>query len=112
MKLSFVHLSAFRSDCERLGLGDDAISQLEWLIMDRPDAGKMIPGTGGLRKIRFSPREWRRGKSGAVRVCYAYFIRADQVWFVAAYGKNEQENISGSDKAAYRKLLAQIEKTL
>jgi hypothetical protein len=112
MRLSFVHLSGFQSDCQRLGLDDDAVSELEWQIMDRPDAGKIISGTGGLRKLRFAPRRWRRGKSGAMRVCYAYFIRADQVWFVAAYGKNEKENINAADKAAYRKLLAQIEKSL
>jgi hypothetical protein len=112
MTLSFIHLSTFQADCRKLGLDDEAIRELELLIMDRPDFGKIIPGTGGLRKIRFSPARWRRGKSGATRVCYAYFIHAAQVYFVAAYAKNERENITPAEKAGYRRLLAEIEKTL
>ncbi len=74
--------------------------------------GRVIPGTGGLRKIRFSPSSWRRGKSGAIRACYAYFVSAEQVFLVAAYGKNEKENLTAGEKAAYRKLLREIELSL
>jgi hypothetical protein len=112
VKCSFVHLRTFTADCERLNLDDESLRELELLIMDRSEMGRVIPGTGGLRKIRFSPSSWKRGKSGAIRACYAYFVSAEQVFLVAAYGKNEKENLTPAEKAAYRALLREIDASL
>jgi hypothetical protein len=109
MLLAFGYVGVFVADWKRLGLNDEDLRALELGIMERPDAGRVIPGTGGLRKIRFAPPRWKRGKSGAVRVCYVYFARFEWCFMLAAYAKNEQENISSADKAAYRKILIAIE---
>jgi hypothetical protein len=112
MKVSFVQLSEFVSDCRRLGLDDDAVRELELLIMERPEAGKPMRGTGGVRKIRFSPSASRRGKSGSIRALYAYFVHADLVYLLAAFGKNEKENISNAEKNEYRVLMHRLKQLL
>ena len=109
MRLTFIHLAVFRNDWKWLKLEDEDLRTLEMLVLEDPLAGRLIPGAGGLRKIRFSPPHWRRGKSGAIRVCYAYFARHSTVAFLAAYAKNEQENIGAKDKTIYRQLLVAIE---
>jgi len=112
MRLTFGYLSGFISDWKRLHLGDDELRALELAIMQRPSVGQVIPGTGGLRKVRFAPPSWNRGKSGAIRVCYVLFTRYENVFMLAAYAKNEQENITAADKAIYRRLVSAIEANL
>jgi hypothetical protein len=109
MRLGFGYLRVFTADWKRLGLDDDDLRALELAVMENPSAGRIIPGAGGLRKIRFAPPGWNRGKSGAVRVCYVYFALHETAFMLAAFAKNEQENITPADKAAYRALIRGIE---
>lgn len=112
MNLSFIQLSGFIRDCRRLGIDDEALQELEQQLLQRPDAGTVVAGTGGLRKIRFAPKQWKQGKSGSTRVCYAFFRMASQVYFVKVFGKNEQENLTPLEKSAIRSLLTDIERSL
>jgi len=66
-------LPTFVAKWRGLGLTDDDLRFLEAALMANPDAGPVMRGTGGLRKMRFAPPSWHTGKSGAVRVCYAHF---------------------------------------
>ena len=110
MKTTFVELSHFVSDWQHLRLTDDDLRALQSIIMHRPESGKVIPGTGGMRKIRFAPPSWSRGKSGSARVCYACFLKATRIYLLAAYGKNEKENLDAQEKAYYAELLKRISK--
>lgn len=112
MNLTFIQLSAFAGDCRRLGIDDEGIRELEHLLMQRPDAGTVMAGTGGLRKIRFSPKRWKRGKSGATRVCYAFFKVESHVYLVKMFGKNEQENLTAKEKSTIKALLSEISRSL
>lgn len=112
MKLTFVQLSGFVADWRHLKLTDDDLRALELALLERPQAGRPIRGTGGLRKIRFAPPSWNRGKSGSVRICYAWFVMASVVCFVTAYAKSEMENITAAHRKHYRKLLQAIEAAL
>ena len=105
MRLIFVQMRAFQSDIHDLGLGDEDLRALELELLDRPDVGRIIPGTGGLRKMRFAPPSARRGKRGACRVCYAWFPEVDAVYFCTLYTKQEQDNLSPADKEYFRKVL-------
>jgi hypothetical protein len=108
MKLTFVQLRTYVSDTRRLGLTDEDQQDLEQALLDRPDAGKAMQGTGGLRKIRHAPRRRAGGKSRGVRVCYAHFPRFCHVYFIVAFGKNEKENLTAAEKREIRSLLREI----
>ena len=72
-------------------LDDLAFWELQDYVLDDPERGKLIPGSGGLRKLR-----WRiqgRGKRGGLRVIY-YYRTGDLIVFLAAYRKSEKENLS------------------
>ncbi len=112
MTLTFVQLRSYVADAERLGLDDEDQRALESALLARPTAGEVMRGTGGLRKIRHAPRRGARGKSGGVRVCYGFFPVFDHVYFVVAFGKNEQANLSEAHKRSIRELLREIERGL
>jgi len=60
--------------------------------MDNPETGNIIPGSGGLRKVR-----WRapgRGKRGGYRVIYYARLKQGVIWLLTMYPKNVAENIS------------------
>lgn len=111
--LHFVETDEFVDDWRQLGLNVEAdLWALQALIMSAPEAGPVIRGTGGLRKLRFAPEEWGRGKSGTVRVCYAYFKEHWTVLLVMAYGKGEKETIAAGERAAIKKYLDQVKQYL
>ena len=71
---------------------DDELSAFQLTLAANPDLGRVIPGSGGLRKVRWG--QPGRGKRGGVRVIY-YVKRADAViWLLTIYAKNESEDIS------------------
>lgn len=110
--VQFYELHEFTDAWSDLGLNDDDLYALQVCIMLAPDKPPVISGTGGLRKIRFAPRRLNLGKSGAYRVCYAYFSAANIVLLVLVYTKNEQDNLSKAQKNAIRDALVAIERDL
>ena len=105
MRLTFGQVASFVADWKRLKLTDEDLRALEALILERPRAGVVVQGTGGLRKLRFAPPSWHTGKRGATRVCYVLFTEIDQCYFIALFAKNEQSNLDAAQKAAARKLI-------
>lgn len=107
-----IQLASFVDDFRDLKLTDDDLRALERLIGEKPETGRSIVGTGGLRKVRFAPPSWNTGKRGATRVCYAWFMAARHVYLFTIYSKNEQGNLSPSDKAYYRSVLQALDRSL
>ena len=105
MKATFIQLNLFASRWTRLGLTDDATRQLENQIMQNPPGAPLVRGTGGARKIRFAPAAWHAGKSGSVRVIYAYFEQHATVLLITAYGKSEKANITAAEAGMIKVLL-------
>lgn len=108
MNLTFTHGHSFTLEWKRLRLTDEDLQALEAQIGKRPDAGALMEGTGGLRKIRFAPPSWHTGKSGATRVCYVWFVQFRHCFLATIFAKNEKQNLSAADKAEFRKVIAQI----
>jgi hypothetical protein len=96
----FLQMASFTKAWEHHGLADEALRALEDEILLNPIAGKMIQGTGGLRKLRFASPGSRRGKSGGFRVCYVDFTEFGFIFFVAIYTHNEKDNLSSAEKRA------------
>jgi len=73
---------------------------LEFLAR-RPKAGRVIQGTGGLRKVRVARPG--RGKSGGARVIYYYHNEDKPILLLLIYAKANQENLTDSQKAQLKK---------
>jgi len=103
--LRFFQLDEFADDWKSLGFNlEDDLPALEISIMANPETGKVIPGTGGLRKMRFAKRN-QFGKRKGVRVCYAYFKEHWTVLLVVAYGKDEKSDLSSTEKQSIQEYL-------
>lgn len=68
-----------------------------------PKSGDLIEGTGGIRKLRWG--RGGRGKSGGVRVIYYYHSEVMPLYLVALFAKNEQANLSKTDRNGLAKLV-------
>jgi mRNA-degrading endonuclease RelE of RelBE toxin-antitoxin system len=87
----FIEVSSFARTNEGL-LEDEELRQLQISLMLNPETGKVIPGSGGLRKLR-----WRgsgRGKRGGIRVIYYWIQQKDRIYLLIAYAKNRQEDLT------------------
>lgn len=64
----------------------------------------MIPGCGGLRKVRIADPRRGKGKRGGVRVIYLHIAESNQIHLVTVYGKEQKDDLSSEDKKLYREL--------
>ena len=102
---TFKYLAAFVRQWERLGLDDDDLRELEFLILANPSAGSVVAGSGGLRKLRFAPSSWRRGKRGALRIGYSHNPRLEKVLVLAVYAKSDKANLTPAERREIKRLL-------
>src|SRR5438477_2275439 len=109
MLIELIQLSAFTAKWTKLRLTDDDLQALESLFIADAEAGDVIPGTGGLRKIRFAPPSWNSGKRGASRVIYAFIVAGQAVYLFTIYGKNEQSDLTPDEKKLFRRVLLQLQ---
>jgi mRNA-degrading endonuclease RelE of RelBE toxin-antitoxin system len=72
-------------------LSDDEYSAMQQLLMINPDAGPVVSGSGGVRKLRWAAPG--RGKRGGYRVIYYVRKRHGVIWMLTMYPKNVAENI-------------------
>ncbi len=79
-------------------LGDDDYRELQRKLAQNPQAGEVIPGTGGFRKLRWRDTRRGKGKRGGLRVIYYYLGTDAQIWLVTIYGKDEVQDLSPSEK--------------
>lgn len=84
-------------------LSDEEYRLFQVILLDRPDAGKVIPGGGGLRKIRWALEG--RGKSGGVRVIYYWFTARATILLLFLYPKNVQENLTQAQIKQLKKII-------
>ena len=73
-------------------LSDEDYGELQDALIRQPEAGDVIPGSGGVRKLRWKGSG--RGKRGGLRVIYYLRLRQGQIWMLTMYAKNVTENIS------------------
>ena len=85
---------------------------LEVAILREPAGPRVMRGTGGLRKIRFGGHQTGAGKSGGVRVCYAYFSNYGLVYLCAVFPKHEKANLTPAERNAYKKVIEDFERYL
>ena len=104
MKAVFVELAAFerhRADY----LDDEAFRTLQNLLMKQPEAGDLMPETGGLRKLRFADARRGKGKRGGLRVIYYWWDAGLQFWLFTVYDKDEMEDLTPQQRKTLKAMI-------
>lgn len=105
--ITVAETESFQRKVGRL-LSEDEKTELIAYLSENPNAGVLIQGTGGIRKLRWARSG--RGKSGGVRVIY-YFHNEDlPLYLLTLFGKNEKANISMEEKKLLSKLVRDLVK--
>ena len=72
-------------------MSDDGYRKLQEALNSEPEAGVVIQGTGGVRKLRWAARS--RGKRGGYRIIYFVRLEIDTIWMLTLYPKNVRDTI-------------------
>ena len=110
MTREFVYMQTFDKQWTGAKLNDEQLRELEVYLCENPEAGDMIQGTGGLRKLRWALPG--KGKSGSVRTLYVDFAYFEQIYMISCFKKSEKENLSQSEKKQIKSVIEQIKANL
>jgi mRNA-degrading endonuclease RelE of RelBE toxin-antitoxin system len=97
---SFIETTAFTRRIQEY-LSDDEYRALQAALIENPEAGPVIPGSGGVRKLRWAAPG--RGKRGGYRVIYYVRRPGGVIWMLTIYPKNVADSISASMLKQIRK---------
>jgi hypothetical protein len=97
-----VETSVFTRQVQSL-LTEDEYGQLQVALVQRPNLGPVIVGSGGLRKARWSAHG--QGKRGGVRVIYYWVVAHDRLLMLTIYAKSEQDDLTSDQVKLLRKLV-------
>lgn len=78
---------------------------LQNTLMANPEAGDVIEGTGGLRKLRYADAIRGKGKRGGLRVIYYWWVVGAQFWLFTIYNKDEMADLSPKEKKLLKDLI-------
>ena len=104
MKAVFVELPPFARYRANY-LDDEAFRQLQQLLMINPEAGALISGTGGLRKLRFADERRSKGKRGGLRVIYYWWGTGWQFWLFTVYDKDERSDLTKAQRETLKQMI-------
>ena len=97
----------FARQAESIWSNDERSAFIDFIARN-PEAGDLIPDTGGVRKVR-----WKRqgsGKRGGARVIYFYYQADKPLYLLMVYAKAQREDISPSEKHAVQELAARLKR--
>ncbi len=106
--MQIVRTTTYLKDLKRMGLSASDQTALERAVASNPQAGDVIKGLSGVRKIRFGMAG--RGKRGGGRAIYFLMIAEDAAIMLRAYAKNEQADLSAADRKAINAVLKELSK--
>lgn len=83
-------------------LSDEAYKELQQALLEKPELGDVMPGTGGFRKMRWLDSRHGKGTRGGLRIIYYWLQEDRQIWFFTIYGKGELTDLSAKEKQALK----------
>jgi len=108
MTLGFIETRKFMQTREGYFAGDESYSALQQTLLADPDLGNVMPGCGGLRKMRWPDPRRGKGKRGGLRIIYLHVPEARVVLFLKVYNKDDAEDLTPEQ----RRILTQSAKIL
>jgi len=106
--MKVVRTSVFLRCLKKLHATKREVDALEAAIVANPSAGDIIPGLGGIRKIRFAMGG--KGKRGGGRAIYFLLMADETILMLTAYSKADQEDLSEAQKTALLKFINEVSK--
>ena len=103
---TFIETPIFTKRWNELGFDDDDLMELQQMLLKNPEAGALMQGTGGIRKLRVAFKN--RGKSGSARVCYVDFAVYERIYLLTVFAKGDQANLSNQEKATLKMLVKKL----
>lgn len=106
MTREFIILPEFDKRWKKLGLTDDDLIVLEEFLCLNPHFGKIIKGTGGLRKLRWAFPG--KGKSGGLRVIYVDFIQYEKLYLITVYKKIKKISLTKGERNKIKEMIKEL----
>ena len=106
MKAIFIELPPFERHRQDY-LTDENFRDLQNALMENPETGDVIEGTGGLRKLRHADPKRGKGKRGGLRVIYYWWLSGKQFWLYTVYNKDEMDDLTVAQRKILKDLLKQ-----
>jgi len=103
--ISISEMQMFIDDASRI-FTEEEYESLVLFLANHPDAGEIIPATGGVRKVRWPARG--QGKRGGARVIYYFRDLNVPVYLLAVYAKGEKINLTEAEKKVMRRTVEKI----
>jgi hypothetical protein len=103
--ITVLQLPKFKAEATGL-IGTKGIDALAIYLSGHPDAGDVIPGAGGARKLRWAAKG--RGKRGGARIIYVYVVIAERVYLLRCYSKNVKTDLTEDEKKELRQITAHL----
>ena len=110
MTREFIILPEFQKCWQQSGLDDEDLRELEIYLCLNPSSGDVIPGTGGLRKLRWSLEG--KGKRGGLRTLYVDFAYHEKIYLISAFPKNVKTDLNENEKKQIKILIKALEDEL
>ena len=110
MKRKFIFTQNFDDKWSKLGFTDEDCALLEQFLLENPEVGVIMQGTGGIRKLRWALPS--TGKSGGIRILYIDYIVQETIVVFDLFTKNEKDNLSDSERAALKSIVKSLGKEL
>lgn len=104
-EITVLQLPKFKAEATKL-IGADGIEALAVYLIDHPDAGDVIPGAGGARKLRWAAKG--KGKRGGARIIYLYMMVASRIYLLRCYAKNVKADLTADEKTDLRQIAAHL----
>jgi len=104
-EITVLQLPKFKAEATEL-IGADRIAALAVYLIDHPDAGDVIPGSGGVRKLRWAAKG--KGKRGGARIIYLYVVVAARIYLIRCYAKNVKTDLTADEKKQLQRIAAHL----
>ncbi len=102
----FIEASTFTRQLPR-HLDDDGYTVLQAFLSVHPEAGDVIRGTGGIRKIRWAMPG--RGKRGGSRIIYYWLAKQKHIYLLTVYAKGAKDDLTSAEREAWRRAVEAID---
>jgi hypothetical protein len=99
--MEFIEAPLFTQHLDEF-LRDDEYRELQNHLAREPEAGDVMPGTGGFRKLRWGDTRRRKGKRGGLRVVYYHFPADSQVWLLTVYDKDAMSDLTPAERRSLK----------